>query len=257
MILGPSWVISKPSCGFLGHLAVVLRLSCAISQCYDFGRRTLHRRFLQNSHLAYTRARFFAFLGATCGLLSPSWRHPETVLRHLWAILRHLGAISVRFGPFWRHFWTSLSVHRRRSRSFRTIRSLPTREYHSVVGLMPSGDDRVESSSAILWIYLITSSHCSLFRVFFVFSPLCILLNLLYAVSHYPSCALEFHLSSPVLLSTLVILIVSPYAPASPLFLLLLVVLSSQFSQLGFWFRAEGSDSFAHNGSGSSRSQSS
>ena len=93
---------------------------------------------LQNSHLAYTRARFFAFFGATCGLLSPSWRHLETVLRHSQAILGRLGTISARLGPSWRHFGPSRRADRRRQSSFRKIRTSPTREHRFVVALRPS-----------------------------------------------------------------------------------------------------------------------
>ena len=82
----------------------------------------------------------FSFFGATCGLLSPSWRHLETVLRLPRAILGRLGTISARLGPSWRHFGPSRRADRRRQSSFGKIRTSPTREHHFVVALRPSFD---------------------------------------------------------------------------------------------------------------------
>ena len=130
--MGSSWVISGPSCGQLGHLGVILGLSCAIS-VLRLRKTDAASPILRHSHLADTRARVFAFLGATCGLLSPSWRHLETVLRHPRAILGHPGTILACFWPSWRHFGPSRRADRRRQSSFSKIRTSPTREHHSGV----------------------------------------------------------------------------------------------------------------------------
>ena len=82
----------------------------------------------------------FSFFGATCGLLSPSWRHLETVLRLPRAILGHPGTILTCFWPCWRHFGLSRRADRRRQSSFGKIRTSLTREHHFVIALTPFFD---------------------------------------------------------------------------------------------------------------------
>ena len=79
----------------------------------------------------------FSFFGATCGLLSPSWRHLETVLRLPRAILGHPGTILTCFWPCWRHFGLSRRADQRRQSSFGKIRTSSTREHHSMVASRP------------------------------------------------------------------------------------------------------------------------
>ena len=141
----PSWrhlgTILRHPRAILGHLGAISRSSwvyLAPSQCYDFGRRTMYSRFRKMCTSLTREHDFFVFLGATCGLLSPSGRHLETVLRHPQAILGRLGTISARLGPSWRHFGPSRRADRRRQSSFGKIRTSPTREHHFVVASRPS-----------------------------------------------------------------------------------------------------------------------
>ena len=82
----------------------------------------------------------FSFFGTTCGLLSPSWRHLETVLRLPRAILGHLGTISARLGPSWWQFGFSRRADQRRQSSFGKVHASLQREHHFVVALRPSLD---------------------------------------------------------------------------------------------------------------------
>ena len=153
--MGRSEAISRCYWAFLGHSEAILWLSRPSFGHPGSTLRHLRATDPEDGRCIVDLAKFAPRLHESGICCFPG--------RNLWPLESILVSCLNRLDASLGHFATSRSnigscsfalasllavfdLHRRRSSSFSTICSLPTREYRFVVGLMPSCDDRVESS---------------------------------------------------------------------------------------------------------------